>query len=129
LSVVEEMAAQETSPHVVTVYVSAALPEAGLMIKDRYHSSTANTWQQNEWLLDPELDAAIDDALSTADQTERFAKYAALEAQIMDLCPSLFLYDQLEQHAVVSYVDWNPMQQSPLMGYAFWLPAIGVNAP
>jgi len=129
LSVVEEMAAQETSPHVVTVYVSAALPEAGLMIKDRYHSSTAATWQQNEWLLDPELDAAIDDALATADQTERFAKYAALEAQIMELCPSLFLYDQLEHHAVVSYVDWNPTQQSPLMGYAFWLPAIGVNAP
>jgi len=129
LSVVEEMAAQETSPHVVTVYVSAALPEAGLMIKDRYHSSTANTWQQNEWLLDAELDAAIEDALATADQAERFAKYADLEAQIMELCPSLFLYDQLEQHAVVSYVDWDPTEQSPLMGYAFWLPAIGVNAP
>jgi len=129
LSVVEEMAAQETSPHVVTVYVSAGLPEAGLMIKDRYHSSTANTWQQNEWLLDPELDAAIEDALATADQGERFAKYAALEAQIMELCPSLFLYDQLEQHAVVSYVDWDPAGQSPLMGYAFWLPAMGVNAP
>jgi peptide/nickel transport system substrate-binding protein len=129
LSVVEEMAAQETSPNIVTVYVSAGLPEAGLMLKDRYHSSTANTWQQNEWLLDPALDAAIEDALATADQTERFAKYAALEAQIMELCPSLFLYDQLEQHAVVSYVDWKPSEQSPLMGYAFWLPAIGVNPP
>jgi peptide/nickel transport system substrate-binding protein len=129
LSVVENMAAQETSPHVVTVYVSAALPEAGLMIKDRYHSSTAATWQQNEWLLDPELDAAIDDALATADEAERFAKYAALEAQIMELSPSLFLYDQLEQHAVVGYVDWRPEEQSPLMGYAFWLPAMGVNSP
>lgn len=127
LSVVENMAAQETSPHVVTVYVSAGLPEAGLMIKDRYHSSSAETWQQNEWLLDLELDAAIDDALETIDQAERFAKYGELEARIMELCPSLFLYDQLEQHAVVSYVDWRPEEQSPLMGYAFWLPAISVN--
>lgn len=129
LSVVEETAAEDTSPHIVTVYVSAALPEAGLMIKDRYHSSTAPTWQQNEWLLDPELDAAIDDALATADQAERFAKYAALEARIMEMCPSLFLYDQLEQHAVVDYVDWNPDELSGLMGYEFWLPAIGVNPP
>jgi peptide/nickel transport system substrate-binding protein len=129
LSVVEETAMEESSPHIITVYVSAALPEAGLMIKDRYHSSTAATWQQNEWLLDPELDAAIDDALATADQTERFAKYAALEARIMELSPSLFLYDQLEQHAVVDYVDWNPDELSPLMGYWFWLPAIGVNPP
>ncbi|NLF15537.1 MAG: ABC transporter substrate-binding protein, partial [Anaerolineaceae bacterium] len=44
LSVVQETAAEDTSPHIVTVYVSAALPEAGLMIKDRYHSSTAPTW-------------------------------------------------------------------------------------
>lgn len=129
LSVVEETAAEDTSPHIVTVYVSAALPEAGLMIKDRYHSSTAPTWQQNEWLLDPELDAAIDDALATADQAERFAKYAELEARIMEMCPSLFLYDQLEQHAVVDYVDWNPDELSGLMGYEFWLPAIGVNPP
>lgn len=129
LSVVEETAMQESSPHIVTIYVSAALPEAGLMIKDRYHSSTAATWQQNEWLLDPELDTAIDDALATADQEERFAKYAALEARIMEICPSLFLYDQLEQHAVADYVDWNPDELSGLMGYEFWMPAIGVNPP
>jgi hypothetical protein len=47
----------------------------------------------------------------------------------MEMCPSLFLYDQLEQHAVVDYVDWNPDELSGLMGYDFWLPAIGVNPP
>jgi hypothetical protein len=24
-------------------------------------------------------------------------------------------------------VDWKPEEQSPLMGYAYWLPAMGVN--
>jgi peptide/nickel transport system substrate-binding protein len=127
LSMVENTASLETSPHIATIYVSSALPEAGLMLKDRYHSSTAPTWQQNEWLLDPVFDAAIDDALSTVDQEERFAKYAVLEAQIMELSPSLFLYDQREQHAVVDFVDWTPEANSSVMGYQFFLPLIGVN--
>ncbi|MGH2619369.1 MAG: ABC transporter substrate-binding protein [Anaerolineales bacterium] len=127
LSMVENTASLETSPHIATIYVSAALPEAGLMLKDRYHSSTAPTWQQNEWLLDPELDAAIEDALATVDPQERFAKYAALEAQIMERAPSLFLYDQIEQHAVVNFVVWNPEANSAVMGYQFFIPLIGVN--
>jgi peptide/nickel transport system substrate-binding protein len=129
LSVVENQAKQETSPHIVTIYVSSALPEAGLMLKDRYHSGVTGTWQQNEWLLDPELDAAIDDALATADQAERFRKYGAIEATIMELCPSLFLYDQLEQHAVASYVDWDYKNHNNIMGYQFYLPSMGVNSP
>lgn len=127
LTMVENTASQETSPHIATIYVSSALPEAGLMLKDRYHSSTAPTWQQNEWLLNPEFDAAIEDALATVDQEERFAKYRELQAWIMEQAPSLFLYDQLEQHAMVDYVDWTPESNSAVMGYQFYLPLIGVN--
>jgi peptide/nickel transport system substrate-binding protein len=129
LSVVENTSAQETSPHIVTIYVSTDLPEAGLMIQQRYHSSTANTWQQNEWLLDPELDAEIEDALATVDQAERFAKYAELQVKIVDLAPSLFLYDQLEKHAVQDYVDWRPEENSSVMGYQIYVPRIGVTNP
>jgi peptide/nickel transport system substrate-binding protein len=129
LSVVENTSAQETSPHIVTIYVSTDLPEAGLMIQQRYHSSTANTWQQNEWLLDAELDAEIEDALATVDQAERFAKYAELQVKIVDLAPSLFLYDQLEKHAVQDYVDWRPEENSSVMGYQIYVPRIGVTNP
>jgi peptide/nickel transport system substrate-binding protein len=99
------------------------------MLKDRYHSSTTGTWQQNEWLLDPELDAAIEDALLTVDQEERFAKYAALQAQIAELTPSLFLYDQIELHAVRDYVDWTPAANSAVMGYQMFWAFIGVTPP
>ena len=126
LSVVENTSAQETSPHIVTIYVSTDLPEAGLMIQQRYHSSTAATWQQNEWLLNDELDAEIEDALTTVDQTERFAKYAALQAEIADMAPSLFLYDQQEKHAVADNVTWDPEANSPVMGYQIYAPWIGV---
>jgi peptide/nickel transport system substrate-binding protein len=129
LSVVENTGAIESSPHIVTIYVSADLPEAGPMLKQRYHSSSAATWSQNEWLLDETLDAAIDDAISTIDRTERFAKYAALQSQLVDLSPSLFIYDQVEKHAYQDYIDWPAASggTSAIMGYYIFGPEIGIN--
>ena len=97
------------------------------MLQQRYTSSTANTWQQNEWLLDEELDAAIADALQTVDVDERFNKYAELQATITDLAPSLFLYDQVEKHAVAEYVEWLPEENSAVMGYQIYAARIGIN--
>jgi peptide/nickel transport system substrate-binding protein len=131
-AVVEETADIETSPHIVTIYVSADFPEAGSLLKVRYHSDAAPTWSQNEWLLDDELDQMIDDSLTTVDEEERYAKYRDLQDYIMDLCPSLFLYDQVQKQAYRSdYVDWPPARGEviPLMGLVFFAPNIGVTAP
>ncbi|NOZ70813.1 MAG: ABC transporter substrate-binding protein [Chloroflexi bacterium] len=129
LSVVENMSKQETSPHVVTIYVSADLPDAGVMLNQRYSSVTADQWLQNEWLLDKDFDAKIADALATVDQDERYAKYYELQNTIVGLAPSLFIYDQVEKHAVQEYVDWPAArgESSPMMGYYFFAPQIGVN--
>jgi peptide/nickel transport system substrate-binding protein len=132
MSVVEEMADQELSPHIVTVYVSADFPEAGSLLKVRYHSDAAPTWSQNEWLLDDELDQRIDDALVTVDEEERYAKYRDLQDDIVDLCPSLFLYDQVQKHAFQSaYVDWPAARGEviPVMGYTMFAPVIEVTGP
>jgi len=132
LSVVEEMASQELSPHIVTIYVSADFPEAGSLLKVRYHSDAAPTWSQNEWLLDADLDARIDDALVTVDQEARYAKYRDLQSYITDLCPSLFLYDQVQKHAYQSaYVDWPAARGEviPVMGYTMFAPTIAVTGP
>lgn len=120
MSVVEAMAKPETSPNVVSIFVSAHLPEAGSFLESRYHSSSAPTWEQNEWLLDPKLDAMIEDALATIDRNERFAKYKEIQHYIMELCPSIFVYEQVEQHAYqAAYVDWPAArgQVNPVMGY------------
>jgi peptide/nickel transport system substrate-binding protein len=132
LSVVENAASQDLSPHIVTIYVSADFPEAGPLLKVRYHSDAAATWSQNEWLLDPDLDARIDDALVTVDQEQRYAKYRELQNDIVDLCPSLFLYDQVQKHAYQSaYVDWPAARGEviPVMGYHQYAPHIGVTGP
>jgi peptide/nickel transport system substrate-binding protein len=132
MSVVEETADQELSPHIVTIYVSADFPEAGPLLKVRYHSDAAATWSQNEWLLDDELDQMIDEALLTVDESERYAKYRELQNYIVDLCPSLFLYDQVQKHAYQSaYVDWPAARGEviPVMGYTMFAPVIEVTGP
>jgi len=129
LSVVENTSKLETSPHIVTIYVSSDLPEAGLMLKQRYHSSTAATWQQNEWLLDPQLDAAIDDALATIDDSQRFEKYRVIQRQLVENAVSIWVYDQVEKRAIRTCVDFPATrgETSLMMGYYFFLPNIGVN--
>jgi peptide/nickel transport system substrate-binding protein len=132
LSAVENTSAQDTSPHIVTIYVTADLPEAGVMLNQRYHSDTADQWLQNEWLLDEEFDAAIEDALVTVDRAERFAKYADLQNYIAEQAPSLFLYDQIQKHAYRSdYVDWPAArgETSPVQGYYIYAAQMGVTSP
>jgi len=122
MSMIEEMATMETSPNIVTIFDSAHYPEAGSLLESRYKSESAATWEQNEWLLDTELDAMINDSVKTIDREERFAKYVKVQRYITDLCPTLFLFDQVEKHAYqATYVDWPASRGEviPVMGYNF----------
>ena len=129
LSVVENTSKLETSPHLVSIYVTADLPEAGPMLKQRYHSSSAPTWSQNEWLLDTDLDAQIDEALATVDQEKRFEMYQAIQAELADLAPSVFVYDQVEKHAYQTYLDWPTAKGVviPAQGYNILAARISIN--
>lgn len=131
LSLVENTSKLETSPSIATIYVSADLPEAGLMYQQRYSSSTAGTWQQNEWLQDTALDAKITDALATLDQTERFTKYAEIQKELEDRAVSLWIYDQIDKHAYRTCLDLPTArgETSHVMGYDFFVADIGVDCP
>jgi peptide/nickel transport system substrate-binding protein len=131
LSLVENTSKLDTSPSIATIYVSADLPEAGLMYQQRYSSSTAGTWQQNEWLQDPALDTKITDALATIDQTARFAKYSEIQKDLEDQAASLWIYDQIDKHAYRTCVDLPTVrgETSHVMGYDFFLADIGVDCP
>ena len=122
MSIVEEMANIETSPNVVGVFVAPHFPEAGSLLESRYKSESVATWEQNEWLQDPKFDEMIEDAIATVDQKERYAKYRKIQHYIMDLCPSLFLFDQIEKHGYqATYIDWSGAKGEaiPIMGYNF----------
>jgi len=121
LKMVEEMAKLETSPHIATIFVAPHYPEAGSLLESRYHSKSAPTWEQNEWLLDEKLDKMIEDALATLDRAERFKKYCEIQKYIVEQCPSLFLFEQISKFAYQSYyVDWPQGRGEyyiPVMGY------------
>jgi peptide/nickel transport system substrate-binding protein len=129
LSLVQNTSKLESSPNIATIYVSSDLPEAGLMLKQRYSSSTAGTWQQNEWLQNPSLDAQISDALGTLNQAQRFAKYDKIQEELVAMAPSIWIYDQIEKHAYRSTIDWPAArgETSLIQGYFFFAADIGVN--
>lgn len=123
LSVVEEMGNMDQSPNIVTVFVSPHYPEAGSMLSSRYHSDSAPTWEQNEWLLDKELDKMIEEAIATIDMEERYEKYAEIQKIINEIQPSLHLFEQAQKHPYQEgYIDWpstDSDKKIPVMGYDF----------
>jgi len=122
MSMVNNNSSMDTSPNTCVVYPATAYGEAGSLLQMRYASSNANGVAQIEYLLDPEYDAKLEDAIATVDKDERFAKYAKMQHYIVELCPTIFLVDQVRKHAFQSdYVDWYAMDGniSPASGYDF----------
>jgi len=119
----------ETTPDGSVVYVAAHYNEAGSMLETRYHSKSQGTWEQCEWLGSPEIDAAIEGALATVDQGERFKKYAEIQHTLVDLAPTIWLADQaLEFGYQVAYLIWPIAERvkagkpsAPPMGYSFYV--------
>jgi len=118
-----EILSMETAPHMTLLIISSRYTEAGSLLDSRYilKLKTAGSLTSNEWLLDPKYDAMLSDAIQTVDKDERFVKYNKLQHYIVDLCPTIFLCDQLTRRAFQSsYVDWYVDKPfSTAMGYDF----------
>ena len=119
----------KTTPNGSVVYVAAHYNEAGSMLETRYHSKSQGTWEQCEWLGSPDIDAAIEVALATVDEDERFKKYAEIQNTLVDLAPTIWLADQaLEFGYQATYLVWPLAERvkagkssSPPMGYSFYV--------
>jgi peptide/nickel transport system substrate-binding protein len=129
MSVVEEMSNIDSSPNIVTIFVSPHYAEAGSILMSRYHSNSAPTWEQNEWLLDPKIDAMLEGAIATIDREERLKKYREIQESLDKITPSLYLFEQAQKHAYQSYIDWPAAKGKsiPVMGYDFAARFIGVH--
>ncbi|NLS44296.1 MAG: ABC transporter substrate-binding protein [Firmicutes bacterium] len=118
---------KETTPHGSVMFVGTHYPEAGSMLKSRYHSSTCGTWEQQEWLEDAEIDAMIEKALKTIDQKKRFSLYADIQDRLMELCPTIWLVDHYEIRAYqAGYMDW-PLADHMEAGGEIVCPAMGYS--
>ena len=119
----------DSSPNIVTIFVSPHYAEAGSILMSRYHSNSAPTWEQNEWLLDPKIDAMLEDSIATIDREQRFKKYRDIQEALDQITPSLYLFEQAQKHAYQSYIDWPAAKGNsiPVMGYDFAARFIGVH--
>jgi peptide/nickel transport system substrate-binding protein len=128
LSVVDNLAKVETTPNGSVIFVSPHYAEAGSMLESRYHSRSCGTWEQGEWLQNPEIDKMIEAAIATIDQKERFQKYYTVQEKITELCPTLWILEQAVKQAYRSdYVVFpaaeaikEGKQVNPVMGYNFY---------
>lgn len=129
ISITDQVSKVDTTPNIVCINVPVHYNEVGSMLETRYHSKSVGTWEQAEWLQDKELDAEIEDAVATVDQTERFEKYSRLQDKIVnDIVPTVWLVELNERSAYQSdYVYWPAAEASKqgkyintLMGYHFY---------
>ncbi|MFW5904520.1 MAG: ABC transporter substrate-binding protein [Candidatus Saliniplasma sp.] len=111
-ALIDAMYDVESSPHIGIVWVSASYPEAGALLHARYHSRNSDSWEQNEWLDNEEIDNLIDEALAEPDIDERFELYEEVQEKIFELYPSIVMHDQYSMHVYQPYVTW-PQAEDP----------------
>jgi len=94
-----DAATVETTPNASFIVYSPSYMEGGSFLKPRYHSSSTGTWEQMEWLLDDELDAEIEQAMNTVDESARNAAYIQICKELMELCPTIWACDVASSYA------------------------------
>ena len=115
---VDLVTSPETTPNITIVHVDPYYDEAGSVLESKYHSSSAGTWEQAEWLQNSDIDHMIEDAIATTDYDARMQKYAAVQEQLVDLRPSLYLYDAAAKRAYQDYIVW-PAAEAHKNGESF----------
>jgi peptide/nickel transport system substrate-binding protein len=111
LTMVSRSASAESTPHIFTeIKTSIPYPEAGALLEGGYHSIGRGTFANVHWFTDEiqsELDQLIEEALSTADNIERYAKYSTLTKKIIDLASDIWAVEIPQRHAYhADYVVW-----------------------
>jgi len=128
---IQDVASKDTTPGMANVLVNTDYNEAGSLLEARYSSKSQGTWEQMEWLNDSTYDSMLEQALGELNLTQRFIDYANLQTYIMNICPSMFIYDYTQVTAYQNYVVW-PMATSatnafPCMGYNYDCRLIQIN--
>ncbi len=106
-TLIQQAQSIETTPHITIMYPGDSYNEAGSVINLRYHSSTCGTFVQYEWLQDPEIDEAIERALGTPDEEERFKIYHEIQEKLVEICPTIWVLELPERRAYqAAYLSW-----------------------
>ncbi|HOG01070.1 MAG: putative D,D-dipeptide-binding periplasmic protein DdpA precursor [Firmicutes bacterium ADurb.Bin248] len=109
----------ETTPNASFVAFAPSYLDGSGYLKNRYHSSSCGTWEQMEWLQDAEIDALIEQAMSTMDQDARNAIYKEISLKLMDICPTVWMADLASSSAYRADHFISPVAEMFAAGEAF----------
>ena len=109
----------ETTPNASFVAFAPSYLDGSGYLKNRYHSSSCGTWEQMEWLQNAEIDALIDQAMSTMDQEARNALYKEISLKLMELCPTVWMVDLASSSAYRSGYYVSPVGEMFAAGQDF----------
>ena len=102
--------AVETTPNASFIVFNPAYPDGGAALKPRYHTDSNGSWEHTDWVEDPQLDAAIEEAMMIIDDDERAAAYSEIARQIVDLCPTIWACDVATTFVYRSdYISYMPV--------------------
>lgn len=120
-TIVDVAADKERTPNLMYIAVAPSYAEAGSVLESKYHSSSAGTWEQTEWVMNPLVDQLIEDALITIDRQERFEKYGLIQQIAVASAFSIFVCEALDFHGYQSaYLNWPQIEnQIPVTGYSY----------
>ncbi len=90
----EQVSKPENTPHISQLFVTAVTGDPDTLLYGQYHSTAAGTWQSPEYLNDAEVDKHLDAGKTATDDAGREAAYAALNARLMEIAPSIYGYDR-----------------------------------
>ena len=120
----EQVSTPENTPHISQLFVNAVTGDPDTLLYGMYHSSTPGTWQSPEYLNDADVDAALEAGRTAADEAGRQAAYAALNARLMDIAPTIYGFDRQSVFAASNRVKV-PALSDP--AHAFGLDGLGFS--
>ncbi|MEP3279823.1 MAG: ABC transporter substrate-binding protein [Stappiaceae bacterium] len=90
----EQVSKPENTPHISQLFVNAVTGDPDTLLYGMYHSSTPGTWQSPEHLNDAKVDEHLDAGRSAGSDAEREAAYAALNARLLEIAPTIYGFDR-----------------------------------
>ena len=102
--IVEATAKLETTPHMVAIFDSLKYPHPDSHTFGIYQSSAQGSYRAAAWLKDGTLDKALDDARQAIDPAKQADLYKAVQKQIADQFPSIYIVNPTHRVAMKKYV-------------------------
>ena len=120
----EQVSKPENTPHISQLFVNAVTGDPDTLLYGMYHSSNPGTWQSPEYLTDDKVDMFLEAGRTAADEAGREEAYAALNARLMEIAPTIYGFDRQSVFAASNRVKV-PALSDP--GMAFGLDGMGFS--